>query len=179
MARSGELRSYNLITMPRRQSRGVAGERGTERSTEEQWADFADHVLEIAREIQFRGYASPEAVSLTPSEGTVMRYLFPHPGALPSQVASATGLQRSNLSAVLRGLEKKGLIERVADPEDGRWVRIHPTPGAIRNYELVRREWASVVATAAGDDPAVGTALPLLAKVHAGLVRLRQHDSRR
>jgi DNA-binding MarR family transcriptional regulator len=148
------------------------------RSDEEQWAEFADHVLEIAREIQFRGYASPEAVSLTPSEGTVMRYLFPHPGALPSQVALATGLQRSNLSVVLRSLEEKLLIERVADPEDGRWVRIHPTTEAIRNYALVRREWASAVATAAESDPAVESALPLLAKVRAGLVRLRHGDSR-
>jgi hypothetical protein len=86
-------------------------------------------VLEIAREIQFRGYTSPEAVSLTPWEGTVMRYLFPHPGALSSQVASATGLRSSNLSAVLRGLEQKRLIERVADPED---VRVFD--GTIRHH---------------------------------------------
>lgn len=165
--------------MSRRPARSAAGDRNTRRPTEEEWAEFADAVLEIAREIQFRGYTSPEAVSLTPSEGTVMRYLFPHPGAMPSQVASATGLQRSNLSAVLRGLEKKGLIERVADPEDGRWVRIHPTTQAVRNYELVRHEWASAVATAAEDDPAVEAVLPLLARVHAGLVRLRQDDSRR
>jgi DNA-binding MarR family transcriptional regulator len=145
---------------------------------EEQWAEFADHVLEIAREIQFQGYASPDAVSLTPSEGTVMRYLFPHPGALPSEVALATGLQRSNLSAVLRGLETKGLVERVGDPDDGRWVRIHPTAEAIRNYALVRSEWASAIATAAAGDPAVETALPLLAKVRAGLVRQRQDASR-
>jgi DNA-binding MarR family transcriptional regulator len=140
-------------------------------------AEFADHILEIAREIQFQGYMSPEAVSLTSSEGTVMRYLFPHPGALPSVVASATGLQRSNLSAVLRG--QKELIERVRDPEDGRWVRIHPTAKAIRNYELVRHEWASAVATAAAGDPAVEMTLPLLAKVRAGLVRLRQGDGPR
>jgi DNA-binding MarR family transcriptional regulator len=165
--------------MPRQLGRGARSDQKTAGATEDPWADFADHVLEIAREIQFRGYTSPEAVSLTPSEGTVMRYLFPHPGALPSQVASATGLQRSNLSAVLRGLEEKGLIERVADPDDGRWVRIHPTAKAIRNYELVRREWASAVASAGEDDPAVETVLPLLAKVHGGLVRLRQGDSRR
>jgi DNA-binding MarR family transcriptional regulator len=146
---------------------------------DEQWAEFADHVLEIAREIQFQGYTSPEAISLTPSEGTVMRYLFPHPGVLSSEVASATGLQRSNLSAVLRGLEEKGLIERVADADDGRWVRIHPTAKAIRNYALVRREWGSAVAAAAADDPAVEAALPLLAKVRAGLVGQRHSDSRR
>jgi DNA-binding MarR family transcriptional regulator len=165
--------------MPRQLGRGARSDKEPAATTEDPWADFADHVLEIAREIQFRGYTSPEAVSLTPSEGTVMRYLFRHPGALPSQVASATGLQRSNLSAVLRGLEEKGLIERVADPDDGRWVRIHPTAKAIRNYELVRSEWASAVASAAEDDPAVETVLPLLAKVHGGLVRLRQGDSRR
>jgi DNA-binding MarR family transcriptional regulator len=150
-----------------------------ESSTDAQWAEFADHVLEIAREIQFRGYVSREAVSLSPSEGTVMRYLFPHPGALASEVAFATGLQRSNLSAVLRGLEEKGLIERVTDPADGRWVRVHPTPRAVRNYALVQSEWASAVEEAAEGDPAVEVTLPLLAKVRAGLVRLRQADSRR
>jgi DNA-binding MarR family transcriptional regulator len=165
--------------MSTRQAHAAASGRKTQRAAEERWADFADDVLEIAREIQFRGYTSPEAVSLTPSEGTVMRYLFPHPGALPSEVAFATGLQRSNLSAVLRGLEEKGLIERLADPADGRWVRIHPTPRAIRNYALVRREWGSAAAAAAEGDPAVETTLPLLAKVRAGLVRLRQADGPR
>jgi DNA-binding MarR family transcriptional regulator len=164
--------------MSTRQAHRGASDRKTQRATKEQWADFADHVLEIARELQFRGYTSPEAVSLTRSEGTVMRYLFSHPGVLPSQVASAAGLQRSNLSAVLRGLGEKGLIERVADPEDGRWVRIHPTPRAVRNYALVRHEWGSAVAAAAEGDPAVETALPLLAKVRDGLVRLRQADGR-
>jgi DNA-binding MarR family transcriptional regulator len=165
--------------MARQLDHEAPGDQELPGANEEQWAEFADHVLEIAREIQFQGYRSAEAVTLTPSEGTVMRYLFPHPGALPSEVASATGLQRSNLSAVMRGLEEKGLIERVGDPEDGRWVRIHPTGKAIRNYALVRQEWASAVATAAAGDPAVETALPLLAKVRAGLVGLRQGDSRR
>jgi DNA-binding MarR family transcriptional regulator len=136
-------------------------------------------VLNIAREIQFRGYTSPDAVSLSPSEGNVMRSLFRHPGVLPSQVASATGLQRSNLSTVLRELEERGLIDRVAAPEDGRSVRIHVTERAIRNYALVRQEWAEAVAAAAEDDPTVEAALPLLAKVEAGLVRLRQGADRR
>jgi MarR family transcriptional regulator, temperature-dependent positive regulator of motility len=148
-------------------------------ATEEQWAEFADHVLEIAREIQFRGYTSPEAVSLTPSEGTVMRYLFRHAGALPSEVAFATGLQRSNLSTVLRGLEAKELIERVADPEDGRMVRIDPTSKAIRNYKTVRGEWGSAVAAAVGGELDVEAVLPLLADVRAGLVRDRQANGRR
>jgi DNA-binding MarR family transcriptional regulator len=169
--------SYTDITMSTR--RAPRASRRRKSLTEEQWAELADDVLEIAREIQFRGYRSPEAVSLTPSEGTVMRYLFPHPGALPSQVAFATGLQRSNLSTVLRGLEEKGLIERVADPDDGRSVRIHPTSKAIANYALVRREWASAVAAAIDGDLDVDAALPVLASVRAGLVRARQSGSPR
>src|SRR5215204_6249128 len=168
--------SYSSITMPTRQRRSASRSR---KNDEEQWAEFADHVLEIAREIQVRGYTSPEAVSLTPSEGTVMRYLFPHPGALPSEVAFATGLQRSNLSAVLRGLEKKELIERIADPADGRSVRIHPTRKAIRNYATVRREWASAVAAAVDGEPDIEAALPVLAHVRAGLIRERQSAGRR
>lgn len=144
--------------------------------SEEQWATFADLVLNVAREIQFRGYSSPEAVSLSPSEGNVMRHLIRNSGALPSEVAFATGLQRSNLSVLLRGLEEKGLIERVADAHDGRSVRIHPTARARRNYEIVRHEWAAAVAAAAESDPVVATALPLLTKVEAGLVRQRQID---
>ncbi len=135
-------------------------------------------MLEIAREIQFRGYVSPEAFALTASEGTAMRYLLGHPGALSSQVADATGLQRTNLSSILRGLEKNGLIERRADPEDGRWVRIYVTERGRGNYQLVRHEWAEAIALAAGHDPRLATTLPLLTSIHAGLIRLRQSAAR-
>ena len=65
------------------------------------------------------------------------------------------------------------------NPANAAGNRIHPTAHAIRNYALVRQEWSSAVATAAAGDPAVETALPLLARVRAGLVRLRQGDGRR
>src|SRR2546421_12858433 len=91
------------------------------------WADLADLILIIAREIQYHGYRDPAAVPLTQSEGMVMRYLQEHPGAPPSQIATATGLQRTNLSTVLRGLERKGLAERRASADDRRGATIHPT----------------------------------------------------
>ena len=78
----------------------------------ERWAELADRVLIIAREIQFRGYKNPRAVPLTATEGMVMRYLQDHPITAPNQIAAAVGLQRSNLSTLMRGLEREGLIER-------------------------------------------------------------------
>jgi DNA-binding MarR family transcriptional regulator len=138
------------------------------------WANLADLILIIAREIQFLGYRDPEAVPLTQSEGMVMRYLQDHPGTPPSQLADATGLQRTNLSAVLRGLERKGLAERRGCPDDLRRAAIHPTERGKRNYALVRQEWAAVVSAAADHDTAdLDEALTLLRKIGTSLTASR------
>ena len=138
------------------------------------WADLADQVLILAREIQFLGYRDPQAVPLTQSEGMVMRYLHDHPGTPPSQLADATGLQRTNLSAVLRGLERKGLAERRASKDDLRRATIHPTEHGERNYALVRQEWAAVVSAAAGHATAgLDEALALLRTIATSLTASR------
>ena len=138
------------------------------------WADLADLILIIAREIQFHGYQNPDAVPLTQSEGMVMRYLQDHPGAAPSQIAAATGLQRTNLSAVLRGLERKGLAERGTSTDDLRGATIHPTERGRFNYALVRREWASAVSNAvSGETSSLDAALALLRDIQAGLTVAR------
>ena len=66
----------------------------------ERWAELADRVLIIAREIQFRGYKDARAVPLTATEGMVMRYMQDHPITAPNQVpqpldSSAAIFQRS------------------------------------------------------------------------------------
>jgi DNA-binding MarR family transcriptional regulator len=140
----------------------------------ERWARLADLALIIAREIQFRGYSDRQAVSLTASEGMVMRYLQTHPVVQPNQIASATGLQRSNLSTLLGGLERKGLLERRTSPDDRRGVTVHLTERGARNYAVVRREWAAAVAKAAAHDTSrLESALRLLAKIEAGLIETR------
>src|SRR6266700_3670181 len=118
-------------------------------SDEERWARLADLTLIIAREIAFRGYSNDRAVPLTQSEGMVMRYLQAHRDATPGRIATATGLQRSNLSTVLKGLEQKGLIERRDCPGDGRGVTVNATERGVSNYHLVRHEWAIAVSQAA------------------------------
>jgi len=142
------------------------------------WAELADLVLIIAREIQFRPYTDERAIHLSQSEGMVMRYLQRPGEATPSRIAAATGLQRTNLSATLRSLEHKGLIERRAYPKDGRAVTVHATERGISNYALVRREWAAAVSAAAGGDQAnLDAALAVLHAVEAGLVRMRPRTS--
>ncbi|UVK37706.1 MarR family transcriptional regulator [Mesorhizobium sp. AR10] len=138
------------------------------------WADLADLILIIAREIQFQGYRDERALSLTQSEGMVMRHLVAHASATPSQIAAAIGLQRTNVSTVLRDLEGKGLIERHVDPEDRRGVSVHRTRRGADNYALVRKEWGAAVSAAAGGDTSkLDDALALLRSIEAGLTATR------
>jgi len=142
------------------------------------WADLADLILIIAREIQFRGYRDERALSLTQSEGMVMRHLNAHASATPSQIAAATGLQRANVSPVLRDLEGKGLIERHVDPADRRGVSVHRTRRGAENYALVRKEWGAAVSAAAGGDSSrLDAALALLGSIEAGLTSTRPKAS--
>lgn len=149
-----------------------AGDRGSD--TDNRWADLADLALIIAREIQFRGYSDERAVQLSPSEGMVMRHLQGDPAAPPSRIAAATGLQRTNLSTVLRSLEAKGLIERHVSPDDRRGVAVHLTERGRTNYAVVRQEWAAAVSAAAGGDTGdLDATLKLLKAVESGLVAAR------
>ena len=141
---------------------------------DERWEDLADLVLIIAREIQFRGYTDEQAVRLSASEGMVMRHLQHEPTSPPSRIAAATGLQRTNLSTVLRGLERKGLIERRSASDDRRGVTVHTTALGRSNYALVRKEWAEAVSAAAGNNAnGLDTALRLLGRIENGLVEGR------
>jgi DNA-binding MarR family transcriptional regulator len=96
-----------------------------------------------------------------------------HPHKAPSRIA-ATGLQRTNLSAVLHGLERKGLIERHASPGDRRGMIVRATQRGKTNYALVRQKWASAVSVAASHDTSnLDAALSLLRATEAGLTAAR------
>jgi DNA-binding MarR family transcriptional regulator len=107
----------------------------------------------------------------------VMRYLKGDPAATPSRIATGTGLQRTNLSTVLRGLEEKGFIERRAQSDDGRGVTVRSTERGRSNTVLVRQDWAATLSEAAGHDTEhLDAALALLSTVENGLTRSRPQN---
>jgi DNA-binding MarR family transcriptional regulator len=132
-------------------------------------ADLAEAILGVGREL--RTALSADVIHLTAQEAHVMRHIDHHPGVTPSDVARATGLQRSNLSTALRALERRGFVERRADPHDARGINLFPTDRAADNLKRLRRHWANQMATAlAGDVQNVAAAKALLERVEAGLV---------
>ena len=139
---------------------------------DEQLADLVDLVTSIAREVRHSAPSGGQVVRLSSAETAVMRHVDRNPGVTAGELAAATGLQRSNLSTALRGLEANGLIERRGD---GRSVHVHPTAKAADNLAHLREEWAGRVDSALeGDTAHVADALALLRSLEDGLVRARR-----
>ena len=148
---------------------------------DDRWADLADEILNIAREIHMHGYTDSRAIALSGSESNVMRFIDRNPGSAAGDVAQGTGLQRSNLSPALRSLEAKGLIERRHGEGDQRTVLLFPTDLAAQNLRLIRAEWSRIFRRAAGDaaagaadDGTVASAFELLLLLEKGLVANRR-----
>ena len=143
--------------------------------TETRYADLAETVLAVAREIRLREYGSADgAIPLTPSNAQVMRFIDAHPGATSSEAAEATGLLRSNLSTAVRELEKIGFIEKRRDPTDGRGVLLYSTAAAAHNLALVRAQWSRDAENALDGAEDVEAATGLLRLLADSLVEERR-----
>lgn len=133
-------------------------------------ADLVDAILAIAREISTD--SPPQGVpELTPMEGHVLRFIGRHPGSTAKAVSAASRLHSSNLSAVLRGLESKGLIERTQDGEDARIIRLSATDRAETHLHLIRAAWAARIGETRLRPEHVASALTALQSLEADLSR--------
>ena len=55
--------------------------------------------------------------------------------ALPSELGDDLAVTRSNISGLLRGLEREGLIRREIDKNDRRRIWVHLTPAGMETLE--------------------------------------------
>lgn len=99
-------------------------------------------------------------LGITAQQRLLLRCVGKYPGITAGQMAAIIHLDRGTVSAALRRLEGKGLLERRKDPRDGRRVNLGLTPRG-REYDrptehtvedvaerLVREMRAEHVATA-------------------------------
>lgn len=113
---------------------------------------------------------APDQVGLDPlpaSELLVLRAAMDDPGRSVSEVAAAVAMQPSNVSAAVRGLCGRGLLEKRADPADRRVSLLYPTAQAAENRDAIEDVVVRTVATAlaelpSGDIDVLLTATPTL-----------------
>jgi DNA-binding MarR family transcriptional regulator len=65
---------------------------------------------------------------LTVPQSAVMQIVVRHDGISLKDLAREVSLAHSTVSGIADRLEKRGMIERRPDPQDGRISRIYPTP---------------------------------------------------
>lgn len=136
------------------------------RISDEQLAALADVVLELSRKLDVRSPELQGVLPLTGTEVAVIREVHAQPNSTPSQIASATGLQRSNLSTALRMLEKRGLVRREAAADNARSVEVVPTAQAVESIARIKAFWSARLRQADEADLLAGLeALKTLARI--------------
>ncbi|WP_158685209.1 MarR family winged helix-turn-helix transcriptional regulator [Microbacterium halophytorum] len=138
-------------------------------------ADLADGVVAMAREIE-SGHRYESVVPLTLNERIALRVIDRAGGIAPSELAELLGLQRSNLSTALRGLEAKGLVTRESGHGDGRGVVVRSTAFAGENLERLRGNWADLLAEVAPPGADLEGAAELLERMTRALIERRRHQ---
>lgn len=109
----------------------------------------------------------------------ILRVVEGHPGVTVAEVAARLGRQLSNVSVQLRELVAAGLVTRVKDASDKRYVSLHPTPESKRIKALLDGVWASVLDSASErltpeERALIQASLPALQKL-AGILSEPEH----
>jgi len=76
-------------------------------------------------------------MGLTHGQFFMLVALLDEDGALPSQLADKTALDRPTTTGLLDRLERDGWIERRLDANDRRTLRVHLTPKALGERETI------------------------------------------
>ncbi len=87
--------------------------------------------------------AVQESVGISGSQGNILDYILVEGmkrKVYQKDIEKEFGLRPPTASEVLKALEKRELICRVPDEEDGRWKRIVFTKKAEKIHEALRRE---------------------------------------
>jgi DNA-binding MarR family transcriptional regulator len=94
-------------------------------------AELAKLLSRIGRGLRYRTRTAREALDVTQSESELLRLLERRPGIRVQDAALELGVASNSVSTLVRQLNRVGLIERTADPLDGRAACLRLTPAAM------------------------------------------------
>lgn len=86
---------------------------------------------------------------LRPVDFSVLSLVAHNAGITSRQLCSALGILPPNLVSLVAALEKRGLIERMPHPRDGRATGLHATPAGMKLMRQAERTAAELEADVA------------------------------
>ena len=99
-------------------------------------ADLADkpgHLIRRAHQVTATIFeATAGKYRITPAQHVIMTALFSHPGVDQNTLAMLVALDNVTVGQVVTRLKKRGLVQRVDSPEDGRSWKLTLTPAGSR-----------------------------------------------
>jgi DNA-binding MarR family transcriptional regulator len=99
--------------------------------------DAARELVGLFRRLRARMRALPTG-DLTPTQASVLMRLRKDGESSTTALAAAEGVRSQSMTATLNALDAAGLIERGADPEDGRRHVVTLSPAGLEKAELDR-----------------------------------------
>lgn len=99
----------------------------------------------------------PEVAGLEPlpnSELAVVKQVLSAPGVTVTDISRRLGMRQSNVSAAVRGLVERGLVERERGAEDRRITWLFPTEKSLGARESIATRWSDTLRSAMSElDP--------------------------
>ena len=87
-----------------------------------------NYLLTTAQHEVFQTFSSGlSQFNITPGQYGVLSCLWKNGSCTPKEISQILRLENSTISGVLDRMQKRGLINRVVDPEDRRSVQVVPT----------------------------------------------------
>ena len=90
-------------------------------------ATLGDLLMRVARTLRRRFIAALAPWDLSPHQARALRVVCARDGVRLSELAEALRIAPRSATEVADGLQERGLVERTADPDDRRAVRLTPT----------------------------------------------------
>ena len=129
-------------------------------------------LIDISSDVRRKSHEEAGVPLLPNGLVDIMRVIEAHPGITVAEVAARLNRQFSNVSAQLRELVARGLVTRIRDAADKRYVTLHPTPESERIRTLLETMWADTLGAAAGklrpeEKEQIAASLPALQRLAA------------
>lgn len=118
--------------------------------TDERRPSLAEVAVDLGRALRVRHTALLAEQGLHPGQDLLFMALWDEPGLRLSELADRLVVERPTVTRMVARLERSGLVERRADPDDGRASLLYPTPRSRLMEPALRRAWRELGEILAG-----------------------------